>query len=136
MKGKALVTIWTDDIDALLPFYHGLLGLETSAQRDGYAELEGEGIRMAICVRDSKATMDTPMGEHIPGEKPSVGLTLVLRSHEEVDGLYADLIAKGALSVQPPVTLAGGRRVACIRDPEGNTHQLSADLPKVAEPYW
>ena len=136
MRGQALVTIWAEDIDVLLPFYCGLLGLQVSVRKDGYVELEGAGIRLAICVRTLAGRIGARPGDRTPGEMQSIELTFPLRCYEEVDAVYADLVAKGAISVQAPVTLTGGQRVAYLGDPEGNTHALVSEWPRAAECYW
>jgi uncharacterized glyoxalase superfamily protein PhnB len=63
-------------------------------------------------------------------------LAFALRVHDQVDEVYAEVVAKGASPIQPPATATGGQRVAFLADPEGNMHQLFAELPAVADYCW
>ena len=135
MRTRALVTIWTHDMEGLLAFYSTLLGLQVNTYRDGYVELEGLGIRLAICARTMMGRAGRCPGSK-SGEMQSIGLMLPLQSYDQVDAVYGELVARGAVSVQPPVTLSGGQRVAYFGDPEGNVHALISEWPQVAEADW
>lgn len=41
----------------------------------------------------------------------------------------AELLANGAVAVQPPDDMPWGQRTAFFADPDGNIHELFADLP-------
>ena len=130
------VTVLADDALGLVKFYCETLGFSVKSAHGDYIELENDGVRFVVC---SRAVMASVTGHWSYGE-PKCGqvfaLTFPLRSHDQVDETYADLVARGAMPVQSPKTMPWGQRAAFFADPEGNIHQLFADLPMPAEPCW
>ena len=137
MQAKmAMVTVLADDVAALARFYSDTLGLQVKSARDDCVEMETDGIRFAICSRSvmKGLTQHSSYGDSKVGQ--ALALSFALRTHDQVDEIYADLVARGVSPVQPPATVAGGQRVAFFSDPEGNIHQLFAELPAVADYCW
>jgi lactoylglutathione lyase len=137
MNGRiALVTILADNVLSLIRFYCDALGLEVKSASGDYVELQNGEMAFAIC---SRALMESVTGHPSYGEPKggqSFGLAFPVHTHEQVDEVYASVLAKGAMPVQSPILMPWGQRTAFFADPEGNIHRLFADLPRVAEPYW
>ena len=132
----AQVTVLTNDVPALARFYDDTLGLQVKSARDDCVEFETDGIRFVICSRSAMKglTKHSSYGETKGGQ--AFALTFSLRTHDQVDEVYAGVVARGASPIQPPATTTGGQRVAFFSDPEGNIHQLFAELPAVADYCW
>ncbi len=132
MKTKiALVTVLADDVPAMVQFYRDALGFALKGQDDGYVELESEGVRFAVCSRAIMADATGHSSYKEPRRGQAFELAFPVEAPEEVDRAYAELLARGAAPVMPPTNMPWGQRTACFADPEGNIHELFADLPKV-----
>ena len=136
MRGKiGSVTVLADNALHLVQFYCEVLGFSIKNAHKDHIELENDGVRFAIC---SRSTMESAT-EHPSYGEPTCGqmfaLTFPLRTHEEVDEAYADVVARGAIPVQSPRMTPWGQKAAFFADPEGNIHELRAELPRAAECY-
>lgn len=129
MKSQiALITILTDEVKRLALFYQSVLGFELKQDLDEYVELVNPGVRFAICARTvmEKATGNASYHEPRSGQNFEMAFPLV--SAAEVDLAYAEIIAKGATPIQPPANMPWNQRTAFFADPDGNIHELFADL--------
>ena len=134
MKGRiALITILTDDVPSLLQFYRDVLGFQVENNLGEYVEFENEGVRFAICARSimEKATGHPSFDEPKCGQ--SFELAFPLDAPEELDQAYANVVAKGATPIQAPANMSWGQRTAFFADPDGNIHELFAELPVSTE---
>lgn len=125
-----LVTLLTDDVPAMTRFYRDVVGLPISAELDGYTGFAMDGVRFAVCSRKIMldATGHPAYRERFAGQ--SVELAFRVDDPNDMQRVYDDLIAKGAAPVKPPADMPWGQRTAFFADPEGNIHEIAADLPK------
>jgi lactoylglutathione lyase len=129
MKGQiALITILTDDVNRLASFYQSILGFQLQQDLNQYIELINPGVRFAICARSvmEKATGNAIYHKLHTGQ--CFELAFSLPSPAEVDLAYADIIGKGATPIKSPATMPWNQRTAFFADPDGNIHELFADL--------
>jgi len=129
MKGQiALITLLTDNVKQLAGFYQSVLGFQLQQDLDQYVELVNPGVRFAICAR---SVMESSTGNaifHEPRSGQTFELAFPLASAAEVDLAYADIIGQGAIPIQPPENMPWNQRTAFFADPDGNIHELFADL--------
>ncbi len=128
-RGIALITILTDNVPGLVTFYRDVLGFQVKRDMGEYVEFENEGVRFSICARSIMERATGNSGYREPRGGQAFELAFPLQAPEEVDKSYADIVAKGARAVQPPATMPWGQRTAYFADPDGNIHELFADLP-------
>lgn len=127
MKGKiALITVLTDDTPKMLAFYRDLLGFVVQNDSGEYVELAHEGVRFAICQRGIMHHATQHPSYLTPKAGQAFELAFPLDSLDEVDEVYAALVAQGATPIAPPATMPWGLRTAFFADPEGNIHELFA----------
>ncbi|GAB4478928.1 MAG: VOC family protein [Anaerolineae bacterium] len=127
-----LLTIWTDDTPRMAAFYRDALGFAIKLDMGGYVEFEHEGVRFAVCARSVMVGMGFEgFGQGAQGQ--TVELAFRCATPDEVDREYAALIAKGAAAVQEPGDMPWGQRTAFFADPDGNVHELFADLPPAGD---
>ncbi|MBN2305860.1 MAG: VOC family protein [Anaerolineae bacterium] len=126
-----LITIFTEDVNAMVRFYRDVLGFEPQQEftgEQGYVEFKHTGVRFAICNR---AVMRDVVG-HPSFSQPRQGqpfeLAFPCESPDAVDAAYADLIAKGATPVKSPANMPWNQRTALFADPDGNIHEIFAPL--------
>jgi len=130
------VTLLADDALGLVKFYCETLGFDVKSAYDDHIELENDGVRFIVCSRSFMASVTGHPSYEDTKRGQVFALMFPLRTHDQVDEMYADVVAKGAMPVQPPTTMPWGQRAAFFADPEGNIHQLLADLPMPAESTW
>jgi len=123
-----LITLLTDDVQKLVAFYTDVLGFQADTEMESYVELVSDSVRFAICNRSimAEATNHPSYQERKAGQ--AFELAFPVDSPESVDKTYADIIVKGALPVHAPENMPWGQRAAFFADPDGNIHEIFADL--------
>lgn len=126
----SLITILTDDVPRLVAFYRDALGFAPKQDMGSFVEFESEGVRFAICARSIllEASGHASYSEARRGH--AFELAFPCASPADVDRAYADILTKGATPVHAPGDMPWGQRTAMFADPDGNIHELFADLPQ------
>jgi len=128
MQSKiSLITIWTSNMAPMKSFYHDVMGFEILKNiNDQYVEFVSDGVRFSLCMR---GVMHEYSDEF---KKPASGqvfeLAFPCSSPDDVDRSFHDLIAKGATSIRPPHNMPWNQRTALFADPDGNIHEIFADI--------
>ncbi len=127
----ALITILTDDVPRLAAFYRDVMGFAVKQDLGGYVEFHNDGVRFAICTRSilHEATRHASYTEAHRGQ--CFELAFPCAEPAEVDRMYAEIVAQGATPVHAPADMPWGQRTAMFADPDGNIHEIFADLPSV-----
>ena len=126
----ALITILADDVPQLTAFYRDVLHFEVKQDMGGYVEFHHGGVRFAICARSilHEASGHASYTEAHHGQ--AFELAFPCGEPAEVDRAYAEIVARGATPVHAPADMPWNQRTALFADPDGNIHELFADLPK------
>lgn len=126
----ALITLLARDVPAMRVFYEEAIGFPVKTDMGQYIEFESEGVRFSICDRAvlREATEHADYSEAPSGQRCE--LAFPCNSPEDVDAAYRRIVAGGAVPVKPPADMPWGQRTAFFADPEGNIHELFADLPE------
>ena len=123
-----MVGIVVQDMRASLDFYR-LLGLQfpDGAESDDHVEvtLEG-GMRVALDTAQVVRSFDPEWQPPTGG--PAISLAFLCGSPDEVDAVYAELVAAGYPSQKEPWDAFWGQRYAQVRDPDHNVIDLFAPL--------
>lgn len=126
----AMIGILAKDVPTMRDFYRDVLGFEVQQDLGGYVEFEHEGVRFAISAR---STMLDATGDQGYAEEPrghSFELAFPADSPSEVDRIYKVLVEEGATPVKEPADMPWGQRTGFFADPEGNIHEVFANLPR------
>ena len=125
----ALVTILTDDVPRLAAFYRNVLQFEVKQDMGGFVEFHHDGVRFAVCARSilHEASGHASYTEAHRGQAFELAFPCV--EPVEVDRMYAEIMARGATPIHAPDNMPWGQRTAMFADPDGNIHELFADLP-------
>ena len=115
IKGMRMSSIWSEDLNNLLPFYRDVVGLKTSIETPGFVVLgEPNGPAIALGTHSEVHGKAKEPARHI------VGL--------ETDDIKAEatrLKGAGVEFIEEPNAPGGdGVWVATFKDPEGNLLQL------------
>jgi lactoylglutathione lyase len=124
----ALITIVTDNVPALASFYRDVLGFAAKSDLGQYVEFESDGVRFAVCTRAVMFGATDHVSYHEPHRGQSFELAFPCQEPAEVDRVYAEIVARGAAAIKPPADMPWGQRAAFFADPDGNIHELFADL--------
>lgn len=131
MKSRIdLITILTDNVEKMKSFYQDVLGFSIKNDSGSYVEFDSPGVRFAICERSlmRDATGNPSFGEERRGQ--TFELAFPLDMPEQVDEAFAKIVAQGAVPVKEPEMMPWGQRTAFFADPDGNVHELFANLPQ------
>ncbi len=125
-----LITILTDDVPRLAAFYRDMLHFEVKQDLGVYVEFHNDGVRFAVCARSilQEASGHAAYAEARRGQ--TFELAFPCAAPAEVDRAYAEIVAQGATPVHAPADMPWNQRTAMFADPDGNIHELFADLPK------
>ena len=127
MEAKiSLVTIWTNNIKVMKKFYTEVLGFSVEMDLGDYVEFKNEGVRFAICMRDVMYSYSEDYKKQAIGQ--SFELAFPCKNPEDVDKSYELLIANGAIPIHKPQNMPWNQRTALFADPDGNIHEIFADL--------
>ena len=115
IKGLRMATIWSEDLNNLLPFYRDTLGLKVGIEGEGFVAFGDMG-------RPNLA-----LGTHsdLHGVTKDPARHMVALDTDDLDAEYERLKAAGVEFIESPTDSPGeGPRIATLKDPEGNLVQL------------
>ena len=130
MKARIdLIGIITSRFDEMLVFYRDVLGFEVKLELDSYVEFENPGVRFAISTH--KVMADATKHESYTDETKghSFELAFPVESPSDVDKSYDEIVEKGTTPIKSPQDMPWNQRAAFFVDPDGNIHEIFADLP-------
>jgi uncharacterized glyoxalase superfamily protein PhnB len=115
------------DMAATLGFYRRL-GLHFPAGAETAPHVETElpgGIRLMFDTFDTIRSFDP---DFTPPTGEGMSLAFLCAGPDEVDRVYADLVAAGYTGAKAPWNADWGQRYAVVEDPDGNGVDLFAPL--------
>jgi predicted enzyme related to lactoylglutathione lyase len=119
LKGLLGATIWSEDLNNLLPFYRDVLELKIAYGPPGFV---GFGERA-----DSGGYVGAYLGlgthSQVKGEAAEPYRHMVGLESDDVDADFERLSAAGVEFIEQP-TDYGRLRIATLKDPEGNIVQI------------
>ncbi|WP_377843642.1 VOC family protein [Bosea sp. UC22_33] len=118
-----LVTLGVGDLDRSRRFYAALGWHEIEPKRDSVAFFQLNGIGLSLFPRTELAK-DAEVADSAAGFS---GITLAhnLRSEGEVDALFADMVAAGAVAVKSPRKVFWGGYSGYVSDPDGHLWEIA-----------
>jgi catechol 2,3-dioxygenase-like lactoylglutathione lyase family enzyme len=129
MKGKiALIALLTDNVSQMVDFYRDTLGMSVQQDSGDYVEFAHEGVRFAICARTELIKLTNHPSFNKPSQGQAVELAFLCETPAAVDAAYAKIIEQGATPITAPAAMPWGQHAAFFADPEGNIHELFAEL--------
>lgn len=124
----AMIGIVTSNIIAMRDFYNKVLGFPIQQDLGSYVEFESEGVRFAITTNEVMLEATGHQSYSEPRSGQSLELALPIATPLQVDVAYKDLISRGATAVKAPEDKPWGQRAAFFSDPDGNIHEIFANL--------
>ena len=115
IKRFAGASIWSEDLNKLLPFYRDVLGLTVTMESPSYVMLGGDGM--------NAANLALATHSQVHGRNQDPARHMVALVSDDVNADWQRLQAAGVEFVQAP-TAEDGLVIATLKDPEGNLVQL------------
>ncbi len=114
LKRLTSATIWSQDLNNLLPFYRDTLGLKVGMQSERF-----------VAFGEDEGGPILGLGSHseVKGKASDPYRHMVGFESEDLDADYRRLTAAGVEFIEQP-TEYDGMRIATMKDPEGNLVQL------------
>jgi predicted enzyme related to lactoylglutathione lyase len=115
IKKFAGASIWSEDLNNLLPFYRDVLGLKVVHESDGFVVLGDDPESATLGL----GTHSEVHGRNLDPARHMIGL--------ESDDLTADwqrLKEAGVQFIEDPTEYGSDMSIATLKDPEGNLVQL------------
>ena len=110
--------------------FFGLLGLEFPAPAEGEDHLEAVGPGGIRVMLDTEELMKSFVEDWVEPRGQRVNLAFLCDSPDEVNALYAKVVAAGFVGKKAPWDAFWGQRYAQVADAEGgNAVDLFAPLP-------
>jgi predicted enzyme related to lactoylglutathione lyase len=118
IKEFAGASIWSEDLNNLLPFYRDVLGFRVAMESPEFVVL--------VLGGDSPDTPMLGLGTHsaVHGQNPDPARHMLRLSSDDLTADWERLKAAGVEFIEEPVAY-GNLWVATLKDPEGNLIQLS-----------
>ena len=124
-----MIGIITNQFNKMLAFYRDVLNFKVQLEMEGnYAEFENPGVRFAIST--NKVMLDTTKHPSYSEKRKGQSLELAFRVSKptEVDETFEKIVEKGATAIAQPADMPWGQRAAFFADPDGNIHEIFANL--------
>jgi lactoylglutathione lyase len=113
IKGPSGATIWSENVNNLIPFYRDILGLKVRIEAPEFVVFGDEnGTNLGL------STHSEVKGKAKDPYRHMVGL-----DSDDLDADFRRLESAGVEFIEKP-TDYGGLRIATLKDPEGNVVQL------------
>lgn len=120
-----MVGVMVEDMPRAIEFYRRLgVDVPQGSETKGHVEVKMSGMTFFLTTKKVQATWDPAQVEGAGGYR--ILLEFYLKSREEVDAKYAEMIGYGYQGHAAPVETRYGMYFAFINDPDGNTILLSA----------
>lgn len=127
------IGIVTERFNSMLSFYRDVLGLTvTFHEPDKHVSFDTGDIRFAIGSTDVMKQITEHASYSVDTVGQSFELAFEVDSPEEVDRIYDQIVASGAEPIKAAADMPWGQRTAFFADPDGNIHEVFADLPASA----
>jgi len=116
------VILLCDDIPRMKQFYHEIMGFPIYRDWESWVEMRVGSVLLTLRLRNRP--YDGPSFQ-----PNSAGIQLAFRvTPAEVDSCYTELQAQGVEIIEPPTSKEYGHKTLFFKDPEGNVHEIYADI--------
>ena len=119
--------LFVRDMGTMVRFYRDVLGFEIREDEEtSNVFLEKDGTLFLLYRRSDFEKMTDRAYSYAEGVQGHTEIALSVSNYAEVDRVFAEVTAKGALPVMAPVTEPWGQRTCYIADPEGNLIEIGS----------
>ena len=116
IKKFAGASVWSEDLNNLLPFYRDVLGLKVIHESPGFVVL-GED-------QPDSATLGLGTHSEVYGRNSDSARHMVGFESDDLNADWQRLKGAGVEFIEDPTDYGGDMSIATLKDPEGNLVQL------------
>ena len=116
IKKFAGASIWSEDLNKLLPFYRDMLGLKVVQESEGFVVLGEEN--------PESATLGLGTHSEVHGRNSDPARHMIGLESDDLAADYQRLKEAGVEFIEDPTEYGDDMSIATLKDPEGNLVQL------------
>ena len=110
------VSLWSEDLNNLLPFYRDVLGLKVIHESPAFVVLSQDGF--------DSATLGLGTHSEVHGQNNDPARHMIGFTSDDIMGDWKRLKEAGVEFIEDPTDYGGDMSIATLKDPEGNLVQL------------
>lgn len=119
--------LFVEDMGKMIRFYRDALGFEIKEGEDASnVYLVKDGTLFLLYGRGDFEKMTSRKYQYVKGLNGHSEIALYVDTFEEVDQVFAQVVAQGAAPVLEPETEPWGQRTCFVADPEGNLIEIGS----------
>lgn len=119
IKGFSFASVWSSDVNNLLPFYRDTLGLKPTTETEGFVVFAGP----------NGAAFGLGSHSEVSGKNQDSARHMVGFDVDDIQAEFQRLKSQGVEFIEEPNDQGGGFWLATFKDPEGNLVQLYEGTP-------
>lgn len=128
MPSVYMVTIHTDNYSEMKAFFSKKMGMEISSEQGEFAEFKSVGARFALASFTALGSFLNAEGFKTKRSGSGVGVGFRFATPESVDAAVKRMKDEGISFVADPKAMPWGEYTAFFSDPDGNVHELVAEI--------
>ncbi len=123
LKQISVVVLFVSDLERSLRFYRDTLGVPVKFSDEASVGCDFGDVLLILLTLDGGRDLLTD--EAIADPRPQGVVAQLVSFVDDLDGLYAELRAKGVEFVREPIDRPWGLRTAHFKDPDGNIWEIA-----------
>jgi catechol 2,3-dioxygenase-like lactoylglutathione lyase family enzyme len=131
LKRIDVVVLFVADLERSKAFYRDTVSLPMAQEDENSAFFGLEGAQLLLL--SIGGAQDLLSSDAVATERSAGASSQLVAFVDDVDAVYADLVAKGVEFIREPIDRWWGMRTAHFRDPDGNIWEVSQQLPGESE---
>ena len=116
IKKFAGASVWSEDLNNLLPFYRDVLGLKVTGESPGFVLLGND--------QSDAPALGLGMHSEVHGRNSDPARHMVGLESDDLNADWQRLKDAGVEFIEDPTEYGGDMSIATLKDPEGNLVQL------------
>jgi catechol 2,3-dioxygenase-like lactoylglutathione lyase family enzyme len=128
LKRIDAVVLFVADLDRAKEFYRDTLGMTMKHEDEVSAGFDFENTLLLLLT--VAGAQDLLSRSAVAVQRPTGSSSQLVAFVEDVDAIYADLVARGVEFVRKPIDREWGLRTAHFKDPDGNIWEIAQSLVK------
>jgi lactoylglutathione lyase len=128
LKRIDAVVLFVADLERARAFYRDTLGMTMEFEDQASAGFRLENTLLLLLT--IAGAQDLLSQSAVAAQRPTGSSSQLVAFVEDVDAIYADLVAQGVEFVRMPIDREWGLRTAHFKDPDGNIWEIAQSLVK------
>jgi catechol 2,3-dioxygenase-like lactoylglutathione lyase family enzyme len=131
LKQVDVIVLFVEDVERAKRFYRDVFGLQPDQEDDVSAFIKLETISIALL--GPAAAHDLLSPEAVAVQAGAGTNSQLVAFVNDVDAIYADLVAQGVEFIREPTDREWGLRTAHFKDPDGHIWEIAQPIATVGQ---